>query len=267
MALTVDIEARHHGLGVPEGTDRVVQDTAWLLEQFALAGVTGTFFVLGEVAARHPALVQRIAAEGHEVGFHGATHRFLRDVGPRAFARELQVWRPRLEDLAGAPVRGYRAPCFSLTRETRWALPALAEAGFGFDASIYPGPNDRYGWVGAPRRPARVPATGLAVFPVPLLRWPPVAFSGGAYLRLLPERVVRGGLRGSPGMVYVHPWEVASRQPWDRRARLRLNLTRHAGRGGMRRKVAGLLESLAGRLGPMSEVLSGLEPLPPWSPG
>jgi len=100
LAITVDLEEWHHGLGLPAGRRRVCADTQWLLDAFAAFGVRATFFVLGEVAERHPELIQRVAAAGHEVGFHGATHRFLAEVGQTDFERELARWVPRLTELA-----------------------------------------------------------------------------------------------------------------------------------------------------------------------
>jgi peptidoglycan/xylan/chitin deacetylase (PgdA/CDA1 family) len=145
----------------------VHDDCAWLLER--------SFFVLGEVAEAHPALVRRIARAGHEIGFHGARHEFLASVGPARFAAELRDWLPRLGELAGAPVCGFRAPYFSLTPASAWALPLLAEQNLNYDASIYPARNDRYGWPGAPRTPARLAGSDLVLFPVPCTlayRWP-----------------------------------------------------------------------------------------------
>ena len=272
LAMTVDLEEWNHGLGLPAGEVRLEEDTDWLLEQFARVGLRATFFVLGEAAERHPALVRRIAELGHEVGFHGAHHRFLRQVGPRAFAEELARGLPRLEDLSGSPVRGYRAPFFSITRRTAWALPILSEAGLAYDASIYPGPNDRYGWWGAPLEPARLP-WGLVEFPVPLLHAAvPLAFSGGAYLRMLPWQMIRLGLRqeralGRAGMVYVHPWEVAGDLRRVPTASFRANLTRHWARRRMRERLQTLLAEEHQRMGAMVDVLASRSDLPIWDLG
>jgi len=271
LAMTVDLEEWNHGLGLPAGEVRLEEGTDWLLEQFSRVGLRATFFVLGEAAERHPALVRRIAELGHEVGFHGAHHRFLHQVGPRAFAHELAQGLPRLEDLSGSPVRGYRAPFFSITRRTAWALPLLREVGLAYDASIYPGPNDRYGWWGAPLEPARLPC-GLMVFPVPILHAVfPLAFSGGTYLRMLPWQIIRMGLKqerahGRAGMVYVHPWEVAHKLRWVPTASLRANVTRHWSRRRMRGRLQSLLAEERERIGAMEDVLASRPSLPIWDP-
>jgi len=168
-------------------------------------------------------------------------------------------------------VRGFRAPYFSLTPATPWALDLLARNGFVYDASVYPGRNDRYGWPGAPRCPARLGDTGLLVFPVPLLSPRlPIGFSGGAYVRILPELVVRWEMRrqhkaGTPGMIYVHPWEIAPSLPSARSGSLRAELTRHACRRRMRPRLTRLLATEQHRLGTMADVLSALPDLPTWT--
>ncbi|HKE02189.1 MAG TPA: DUF3473 domain-containing protein [Planctomycetota bacterium] len=271
LALTVDLEEWNDGLGLPPGEPRVEMDVAWLLEAFSAAGVRATFFVLGGVLDRHPGLVRGIAREGHEIGFHGARHVHLERVGAAAFDRELAEWLPRLEDVAGCAVAGYRAPFFSITRRTAWALEILSSRGIRFDASIYPGPNDRYGWWGAPREPVRLPG-GLALFPVPVLHDAvPLAYSGGAYLRILPRWVVRWGLsreraRDRLGMVYVHPWEVSARRPDAGEASWRALVTRELRQRRMRACVCDLLTSEADRAAPMGEVLSARGELPTWDP-
>lgn len=271
IALTVDLEDAHHGLSVGPRSSSLESDVDWILALFETAGVRGTFFVLADVLKEFPFLVKRIAMQGHEIGFHGAEHRFLRDVSPRDFEVGLREYVPRLADLVGARVRGFRAPFFSITPETQWCLPILAEHGFEYDASIYPGRNDRYGWAGAPTGPARHAPSDLALFPVPMLSPSvPVAFSGGAYLRVLPHRVIEWGIHrqarlGEPGMIYFHPWEISAELPWRSDARLRANVTRHLFRPRMRARLERLITSTAPLLGPMADVLEGLGELPGWS--
>ena len=158
-------------------------------------------------------------------------------------------------------MRGFRAPYFSLTPATPWALDLLARNGFVYDASVYPGRNDRYGWPGAPRCPARLGDTGPLVFLVPLLSPRlPIGFSGGAYVRILPELVVRWGMRrqhkaGTPGMmIYVRPWEIAPSLPSLRSGSLRAELTRHACRRRMRPRLTRLLATEQHRLGTMADL-------------
>ena len=272
IAVTIDLEDAHHGLGVSPRSSTLVSDTHWILDRFDEHHVQGTFFVLGELIESHADLIGSIAARGHEIGFHGDRHCFLRDLGRTEFRRGLTSRLPQLKDICQQEISGFRAPFFSLQQATEWVLQALADEGFTYDASIYPGRNDRYGWDGAPDTPVLHADTGLRLFPVPMLH--PrfrIAFSGGAYLRALPRPVIRWGLKrqlkqGRPGMVYLHPWEVAHTLPWRSDAALRPNLTRHFRRRGMRERVRALLREHADRLAPMGEVLDSLDGLPSWRP-
>jgi polysaccharide deacetylase family protein (PEP-CTERM system associated) len=273
IALTCDLEDTHHGLGLSAEPSSFERDLDWILATFDDLGLRGTFFVLGEIAEMYPAAVQRIARAGHEIGFHGMTHRFLADEGPLQFAAGLANGVTRLEDLTGTAVRGFRAPYFSLAPRTAWCLEALARRGFRYDASIYPGRNDRYGWPGAPATPVVHGPTGIVLFPVPLLHpLLPIGFSGGAYLRILPWRVVRWGFRrsrltGAPGMIYFHPWEIAPLLPWRRDASTRANVTRHLFRRRMRGRLVRLLASVSPQLRCMSAVVEELDDVPVWTPG
>ena len=184
---------------------------------------SATFFVLGWLARRDGRMVRRIAEAGYEVASHGMSHAMLDRLTPEEFRRELDDSRKLLEDLSGRPVRGYRAPTFSITHRTAWALDVLAEAGYAYDSSIFPVRHDRYGVPEAPTtahqaqgpgggRVLEIPPTTLRLlghnFPV----------GGGGYLRLLPVRLLGHALsslqrRGRPGMIYLHPWELDPGQP------------------------------------------------------
>ncbi len=201
---------------LPRAVDR-------LLELLAAHDASATFFVLGWVARHEPAVVRRIAEAGHEVASHGMTHRMLGPLGRDAFEQELADSRRLIEDLAGGPVVGYRAPTFSVTHTTAWALDALAEAGYRYDSSVFPVRHDRYGVPDAPTGPhrARGPGGGVVLELPPLTlraagaNWP---VGGGGYLRLFPRRLCGRALRravraGVPGMVYLHPWEIDPDQP------------------------------------------------------
>jgi len=184
---------------------------------------SATFFVLGWVARNEPALVRRIAEAGHEIASHGMAHAMLGRLGPDAFGAELDESRSRLQDLSGQPVVGYRAPTFSITHDTAWALDVLAERGFRYDSSVFPVRHDRYGVPDAPTGPHHAvgPDGGriLEIPPVTLrLLGHNLPVGGGGYLRLLPVRILgrclaRLGAQGRPGMVYVHPWELDPDQP------------------------------------------------------
>lgn len=197
---------------------RVAANTGRILDLLRERGVKATFFFLGWVGERHPALVRRVREEGHEVACHGYWHRLVYDQTPAEFREDVRRAKRVLEDASGAPVTGYRAPSFSIVKETLWALPILREEGFLYDASFFPAPHARGGMQEAPRWPHRV--DGLAEFPMSVLTLGSRAFgfSGGGYFRLFPYGLIRWGVRrchreGLPAMVYLHPWELDPDQP------------------------------------------------------
>jgi polysaccharide deacetylase family protein (PEP-CTERM system associated) len=247
---------------------RVERSTGRILDRLAAAGVRATFFVLGWVAERHPALVKALHGAGHEVASHGYRHRLLTTMTPAEFRDDTIRARQVLEDLTGAPVLGYRAASYSIVRETVWCLDVLGELGFHYDSSIFPVHHDRYGMPEARRFPHRLSAGGLWEFPPSTVRigGVNVPVAGGGYLRLLPYRVVRWGLKrindreGQPAAVYLHPWEVDPEQPrlrgpWRSRFRHYVNLA------GTETKLARLLCDF--RFAPMRETLRRLDPALP----
>jgi polysaccharide deacetylase family protein (PEP-CTERM system associated) len=203
---------------------RVERNTDILLNLLAERGISATFFVLGWIAERHPALIRRISAAGHEVASHGYSHQLIYSQSPEEFREETRRSKEVLEDLAGRPVLGYRAASFSITRQSLWALDVLIDLGFRYDSSIFPIRHDRYGIPGASPEPGHVTAPSgrtLVEFPMSAasfwgLRVP---VSGGGYFRLLPYWVTRAGLRqinekhGRPYTFYLHPWELDPGQP------------------------------------------------------
>jgi len=272
IALTVDLEDWYHGLGLPPLYPQVERDTDWILETFAQTGVHATFFVLGEVAIQYPNLVKKIAELGHEIGFHGCNHEFLKKIGPKQFANHLAKWLPWLEDLIGQPISGFRAPFFSVTPHTHWALPILAQTNLLYDASIYPSYNDRYGWPHAPVTPVRLADTHLVLFPVPLLHpLLPIAFSGGAYLRMLPWHLIEYGfmkqeVKQEPGMIYFHPWEVSNALPKSSGISLRARLTRYPGLKRMQNRLQKILTTKKSNLKSMKKTIDSLSVIPIWNP-
>ncbi len=186
------------------------------------AGASGTFFTLGWVAERKPAMLRRITSAGHEVASHGWGHKRVTFLTPDDFRDSVRRSRQVLQDVTGQPVRGYRAPSYSITPGREWALEILVEEGYTYDSSLFPVRRSGYGYPGGTRRPSTLqlgpgelrefPPTTLAVGPMVL----PAA--GGAYFRLLPYGLVRAGLRqatrsGHPGTFYIHPWEIDPDQP------------------------------------------------------
>jgi polysaccharide deacetylase family protein (PEP-CTERM system associated) len=273
-ALTVDVEEyfqvsnfarrieRSRWDGIPS---RVEGATRRLLDAFEARGQRATFFVLGWVAERRPGLVREIARRGHEVACHGYGHELVYEIGPERFRADLRRARAAIEDAAGHSPRGYRAPSYSVTRDSLWALEILAEEGFGYDSSIFPIHHPRYGIPGFARHPLRLRLPGglcLREFPLTTLALGPLTLplAGGAYLRFLPERLFQWGWgrlarSGAPAVLYLHPWEVDPGQPrqdvgWRVRVNHYHNLHRTQGR------VERLLERFA--FAPMGEVLDAL---------
>jgi polysaccharide deacetylase family protein (PEP-CTERM system associated) len=238
-ALTIDVEDYYHVSGFATCVRRsqwedfpshVEVNTHRVLDCLARAGIRATFFVLGWVAERRPELVRAIRAEGHEVGCHSYAHELVYEQGPERFRADLCRARDLLQDILGEAVRAYRAPSFSITQRSLWALEILTEEGFSYDSSIYPTHHDRYGIPGAPLEPHRIEtASGpLWEFPPPVWRFLgyPLPVGGGGYFRLYPYTLTRYGLRrinamGRPFAVYLHPWELDPDQPRLRPGRLR----------------------------------------------
>lgn len=270
-AMSVDVEEYFHANALAAAApraawdgfeSRVVPATSRLLDLFADRGVRATFFVLGWVARRHPSLVTRIAAEGHEVASHGDGHDLVYDLSPAQFASDVRRAKHDIEDIAGQAVVGYRAPSYSITHRSLWALDVLLEEGYRYDASIFPVHHDRYGIPDAPRHPYVMtrPAGTLAELPPATVRVGginiPVA--GGGYFRLLPYGVTRWGIarvnavERQPVVFYLHPWEVDPGQPrlsagWLSRVRHYRNLDQ------TERRLVALLDDF--RFGPMRDML------------
>jgi len=243
-ALTVDVEDYFHVSAFAdtiarEDWDRhecrVEANTRRLLDLFERHRTLATFFVLGWVAERYPALVREIAARGHEVACHGYSHRLVYEQTPDEFRAETLRAKATLEDQVQCPVLGYRAASYSITRDSLWALDILAEAGFGYDSSIFPVHHDRYGIPDAPTTPyCMTTANGGQLVEFPLSTYRLLGYrlpmAGGGYFRLYPYAFTRMALRainraGQPFIFYLHPWEVDPDQP--RIAASRLSRFRH----------------------------------------
>jgi polysaccharide deacetylase family protein (PEP-CTERM system associated) len=203
---------------------RVERNTHVLLDLFDLHGVRSTFFVLGWVAERYPALVREIATRGHEVACHGMTHELVYRQTPAVFEQETRRSKSILEDAAQTEVTGYRAASYSITRQSFWALDILADLGFRYDSSIFPVRHDRYGIPGSPRHPHRLNLDGgRQLVEVPLTTYRKGRFdipvAGGGYFRLFPYAFTRHALRevnardDMPFIFYIHPWEIDPEQP------------------------------------------------------
>jgi len=199
---------------------RVASSTHDLLRILAAANVRATFFVLGAVAKTLPELVRGIASEGHEIASHGWSHTPIWNLGREAFFEEVSASRKLLQDLSGQPVLGYRAPTFSITSRTLWAVEELLRAGYRYDSSVFPTHHDRYGIPDA-KKDIHVRDGGLWEIPPSVLDVGPLGIpvAGGGYLRLYPFIVTRLAIQllnermGRPAVVYVHPWEFDPLQP------------------------------------------------------
>ena len=177
---------------------RVVGNTERLLDIFGEHRVKATFFVLGWVADRFPALVRAIAAQGHEIASHGYGHALVYDQAPEGFREDIRRSKAVIESACGAEVRGYRAPSFSITNRSLWALDILIEEGFDYDASIFPIHHDRYGIPSSPRHPYRIErrAGSLVETPGSTTAWGPfnMPVAGGGYFRILPYAWTKWGI-------------------------------------------------------------------------
>jgi polysaccharide deacetylase family protein (PEP-CTERM system associated) len=220
---------------------RVEANTQRLLDLLEECNVEATFFILGWVADRYPHLVREIVTRGHEPACHSYWHRLIYRLEPCEFAEDTRRAKDAIEQAAGVSVCGYRAPSYSVTRRSLWALETLAELGFTYDSSIFPIHHDVYGIPDAPRYPFRIQTSSgpLNEYPITTFRllgrrnWP---VGGGGYLRILPFWYTQMGCARAareqlPLIAYIHPWEIDPDQPrLEGRLRSRLrhytNLTR-----------------------------------------
>ncbi len=279
-ALTIDLEdwyhpelvKRHVGAN-PE--PRVVEATAPILDLLDRRGVRATFFILGDVARKHPDLVRDIHARGHEIASHGMSHMPLWDLDAEGFGRELEDFRQVIAEILGEgiPMSGFRAPTFSMENRTRYAMRCLVAHGCTCDSIIFPVRNPVYGLSGAPctvYRPdlddlrLQNAQSGIIEFPMTVFEWGKlrIPISGGFYLRVIPYAILRRLLRSvnrtRPFVIYFHPWELCSTTPRVRAIGLQNRLITYTGVNRALRKVERLLEDF--ELAPMRDVLENLKP-------
>lgn len=239
---TVDLEDWYQGLELDytawQGFEsRIESSTDRLLELLDRYRVKATFFVLGYVAEQNPGLIKRIVEERHEIGSHGYSHRFLYDLSPELLREELSRSNSLLGQLSGQKVVSFRAPFFSITKDSLWALTILKEKGFLYDSSIFPIHNYRYGLPTAPTTPFRINLNGnssLSEYPISTIKLGRVnfPFSGGAYFRLFPYSFTKFCIKKLnqsqiPVIFYIHPWELDPHHPRVKLPR-RISLTHYA---------------------------------------
>lgn len=233
---------------------RVEGNTDAVLDLFAQAGVHATFFTLGWVAERYPALMRRIVAAGHEVASHGYDHARVFTFTPEQFRADLRKARTILEDASGQAVTGYRAPSFSIDPRTPWAHSVLADEGYQYSSSVAPIRHDHYGWPDSPRFAWKpVAGSGLVELPVTTakLGQRTLAAGGGGFFRLLPYGFSRWAIRqvnqeaGRPAIIYFHPWEIDPDQPRVAGAPLRSRLRHYSNLSAMAGKLRRLTRDFA----------------------
>lgn len=255
-ALSIDVEDYFHVAALSRVISqddwgslpsRVEQNTERLLELFDRNNVKATFFVLGWVAERYPALIRKLANHGHEIASHGYSHQLVYNQSPAVFTDETRRSKALLEDLIQKPVTGYRAASYSITKDSLWALDILAELGFTWDSSIFPIRHDRYGIPDSPKTPYTIQTNNggsLREFPLTTARLfrMTIPAAGGGYFRQFPYPLFRYLFRNAtrndtqPQMFYLHPWEIDPDQPryndasWFSRFRHYTNLDKCYGR-------------------------------------
>ena len=232
-ALTIDVEEYFHPSEVQRSTSmddweglpsRVEEQTDRVLELLDRHSVSATFFVMGWVADRRQEVVRKILRAGHEIGCHSYTHQMVYTLTPAQFRDDTLRAISAIENAGGVTPRLYRAPSYSITNESLWALEILAECGFEYDSSIFPIKHDRYGIPAFSRRAQvlRTPSGPIMEIPVATVELGNgtiVPVGGGAYLRMLPYRYTAAGIRrinkveSQPACIYFHPWELDTRQP------------------------------------------------------
>ena len=263
-AMTVDVEdyfqvealsGRFPRPGWDEVPRRVEQNVDCLLEMFAAASATATFFTLGWIAERHPQMVRRIAAAGHELASHGYDHQRADRLSPVQFREDVRRSKRLIEDIGGTAVAGYRAPTFSIGPANPWSYEVLEGEGFRYSSSLYPIRHDLYGSPNAPRYPFRPGQGGLWEIPLSTRRifgrnYP---CAGGGYFRLLPYRVSRRNLRwvnaaeGQSCIFYFHPWEIDAGQPRVSGLKLRSRFRHYTNIPAMRGRLERLLRDFRWR--------------------
>ena len=228
--LTIDVEDYYQvsaleGVVRPEDwpaqESRVEKNTGKILQLLAEYGVKATFFIVGWVAERYPQLVRDIVAGGHEIGCHSYLHRRIYNLTRDEFRDDTRKAKAILEDASGRPVLGYRAPTYSITKRSLWALDILQELGFRYDSSIFPIRHDMYGIPDAPRFPYKLLGNEMMEYPIStsIFLGRKIPVSGGGYFRFFPYWFTKAALgrindkERQPFVFYLHPWEIDPGQP------------------------------------------------------
>jgi polysaccharide deacetylase family protein (PEP-CTERM system associated) len=246
---------------------RVDTNTRRILDILDSFSITATFFILGWVADRLPALTKEIQRRGHEIACHGYGHELIYAIGPERFRADICRSKKLLEDQCGVKVNGYRAPSYSITKQSLWALDILVEEGFSYDSSIFPVMHDTYGIPDAQRFPYTLKTSAGPLVEFPLTTLPlhfgnkevrlPIA--GGGYLRLFPARLLAWGIKRineiekQPAVLYFHPWEIDPDQPRIREAGLKSRFRHYLNLDKTEGKLRTIFSEI--QFGTMSQVL------------
>lgn len=239
--LSIDCEDWFHGLEIGVANwhkfeNRIEKNLLKLSNLLEEVGTKATFFILGYVAEKFPQLVEEIARRGHEIGSHGYSHQFVYRQSPNEFRQEMIKSLEILEKLSGEKILSYRAPFFSITQSSLWALEILGDLGILFDSSIFPVINYRYGIPQAPRFPHWIDtknASKILEFPISTIRilGKNIPIAGGAYFRIFPYQFIKAGIKSlnkknQPVIFYLHPWEIDPEHPKIKLPR-RISLTHY----------------------------------------
>ena len=232
---------------------RVERNTDKVMQLFADKGVKATFFTLGWIAERHPALIRRIVDAGHELASHGFAHFRATDQTPDEFRADVRRTKMLLEEVGGVAVQGYRAASFSIGAGNLWALEVLAEEGYHYSLSIYPVRHDHYGMPDAPRFAHRPVERGVLELPISTVRLAGrnLPVGGGGYFRLVPYAMFRWALNRlnrddeMPAVFYFHPWEVDPDQPRPPGLSAKTRFRHYLNLGRMERRLATMLADFA----------------------
>jgi polysaccharide deacetylase family protein (PEP-CTERM system associated) len=262
---TVDVEDWYHGVADEQirasAERRLDYGLGTLLELLAEHNIKGTFFWLGPAAEEHPQLVRQVAQEGHELGCHGWSHELIYTMSPQKFREETKRARDTIADLTGKAVIAYRAPYFSITRKSLWALEILVDLEFRYDSSIFPVRNWRYGIPDYNPKPQQVNMSFGSIYEIPasvrrVFNYN-LPVSGGAYFRLYPYQLTHSNFRaleqeGRHVVFYIHPWELDLNHPpvplsWKER------ITHHINRLSTKPKLKQLLQDFS--FAPLGDVL------------
>ncbi|MBK9248536.1 MAG: DUF3473 domain-containing protein [Ignavibacteria bacterium] len=251
---TLDVEDWYHGIPITQPREhRLEYGMNFLMELFERSSVKVTMFWLGDAAKQYPALLRQCADSGHEIGSHALHHTFVYDSNPKKFYEETKAAKSLLEDISGCEIRGFRAPYFSITRSSEWALEVLAQLGFQYDSSIFPMRNVRYGIPNFSREPIIIdtPSGKILEFPISVRAIASMALpvSGGAYFRLYPYFLTKLNLQhheklNRSAVFYFHPWEADPDHPrvavdW------KFRLTHYANLGTARQKLVRLFDDFS----------------------